>query len=72
MKQQIRRFADDLAVGLRHGGQGQFQAFFADLLRDAGESCVDEFCGVAAFGPRGDSLRHDLFEGSQKGEILSE
>ena len=43
VKQQIRRLADDLAVGLRDRRQGQFQTFFADLLRDAGESRVDEF-----------------------------
>ena len=33
--QEIRGLADDLSIGLRDAGQRQFQAFLADLLRDA-------------------------------------
>ena len=48
--QKIRRLANDRLVALRDRRQGQLDAFFADLLRDAGQTLLDQFCGVAAGG----------------------
>ena len=68
MIDQVRGLGDELLVRLRHRGERNFEAFLADLLRDAFRTCGIQPRRVASLRALGNALRDDGFEGAEKGQ----
>ena len=65
---QVGGLRDELVVRLRHRGERNFEAFLADLLRDAFRARGIQPRRVASLRALGDALRDDGFESAEKGQ----
>ena len=63
---KISGFVDGFFLIASGGGEGSFDAFFADFLRDAFAACGVEAGGIGAFGVGVFACGDELFEAGEK------